>query len=310
MVKFLLSDFKRLHGIFSSLVMSLHRGLVWLADGFPVYDNNSSVCRSRKSLDSARCNPPNSNRNAGSGDGPSYRTRYNNIPKQPVSGSQAKIARVRSASHVRHQTSSGPGSARQRSHSVTASSSQSHRVKANPPYTERIRALRTESKNSKRPAAVHPILSNANMSVPENMTPRSGGWMTRPNSSGGRRPSLSSNTENTVIYNDLPTHPDLRYFDRHSRCFGHTMANGDMPTTRPSTACAIGKSSVKQCECCGEITSQLRYRYGPSGSAMTEMQLSNKTFLYPDKIMNYDSFTGRQRPCSAPSGSVSWVDHL
>lgn len=274
--------------------MALHRGLVWLADGFDKCDRDFQLRNSKK--------PPQTTHSAGgAGDGfalLSTLTTADSVSKH-LKNLQPKMARVKSASHIM-QLSSKNGHGRPRSHSIV-SPTHTHIV----PYSERMRALRSEAKTSRRPVIPRPHQSNVNVSVPKNLTPRSGGWVVRPKSSGNRRLSLNTQTESMVIYDDLPAHPDLRYFDRHSKCFNHTQGSGDVTSTKPSTACAAGKSTAIQCDCCGEITSQLRYQYGPSGSAMTEMQTNNRTFLYPDRVMNVNSTKVRQRPSSAPCGRVS-----
>lgn len=285
-----------------SVEMSLHSGIAWLADGFNEIDQKTSSTWTRKPSDAEPICAPTWH-----GDGGDESSIHvadvgaSNLSNSP----RVKIDRVRSASHVRSQSASKQATGRQRSHSVALSPNTKY-----VPYTQRIKMLRSEGKASKKPDSVNSTRSSANVSVPENLMPRSGGWMVRPMSSGSKRKlSISTNTESMIIYNQLPTHPDLRYFDRHSKCFNHSQGGGDYPGTRPSTACASGKSEVVQCECCGEITSQLRYRYGPTGSAMMEMQMNNKTYLYPDRIVNFDSFRGKQRPCSAPSTVASVTSH-
>ena len=140
---------------------------------------------------------------------------------------------------------------------------------------------------------------NLTITAPVDHTPRVGAWTAESNK--GHQGHVDSQSQ----YSDMPTHPDLRYFDRHSRCYNNPHCGEALMSSRPRTACPAGRVSLTQCECCGEVTSMIRYQYAPTGSAMTEMNSSNKTFLYPERLLSYDSYNGRRRPSSAPGRAVS-----
>ena len=152
----------------------------------------------------------------------------------------------------------------------------------------------------------HAHKQNFHMVPPADKAPRTGAWKANARKDYGDIKEQGRAVSN--CYEDLPTHPDMRYFDRHSRCYNNPHCADNLMRNRPRTACAAGRLSLTQCECCGEVTSMMRYRYAPTGSAMTEnMNSCNKTFLYPEKLLSYDSYKGRRRPSSAPSHSVSLI---
>lgn len=250
--------------------MSLHSGLVWLADGFEKYDQSTRTYREKPFY-----NADNADAAAGDGHcptGASHKLLHVDLEHSRITeqlSSAGKSAQGRYAASL----VSRPRSARsaRRTHGSAPNEGQ--------PINERTcgRAVRQRKK-----------------SFGESSHRRNAWTASKRFTGGGHEP-------------DLPAHPDLRYFDRHSRCYNNTHCSGGVTHNRPMTACAAGRLALNQCECCGEVTSMIRYKYAPTGSAMTGMNSANKTFLYPEKIMRYDSYTGRRRPSSAPSRTVCIV---
>lgn len=259
--------------------MSLHKGLVWLADGFEKHDKLANTIPKHpvtgESGDAAYTLDSN----------PAHRLLF----AQYDHGTGGRPQRVKSAGAVRiHPKAAAAADVRRKSIHGPPTNKHSHKN------------LPLRHHKAQRPSVT--------VTVPANMTPRVGAWTGKTSiqpcvdqSRKGSHRRVTRISDLSTQYIDLPTHPDLRYFDRHSRCFDHSHSSNVLTRARPHTACHLGKSSINQCGSCGEVTSQIRYSYAPTGSAMTEMNAGNKTFLYPEKILAYDSYTGRRRPSSAPS---------
>ena len=173
-------------------------------------------------------------------------------------------------------------------------------------YVDRVQRLRSASRPhscgvSHQQQTARPLSATAR---PQSATSRSQSATSRPQSAGTQL-SYDTSLARRLSYTTLPDHPDLRYFERHGRCFTQT---DNIPSLRPHTAsCTARTSAIKHCQECGEITSQLRYQYAPTGSAMTGMQRNNKTFLYPERVINAPTNGKRPRPKSAPPLSSKMV---
>lgn len=261
--------------------MSLHKGLAWLADGFEKYD---AVAKHKK---------PHTG-DGGSGDyiGQSNTKTAHRLSLNPqgVHQPHGKPKKVKSTATVGHQYGAQPAR-------HTHSKSISYQV------TDRSGYLYPSSCKRRSIPPRPPALS-----VPNDRAPRTGSKPGR-SRAGSRRTSQSISTSydygTNSQYVNMPTHPDMRFFDRHSRCFNYSHCNAALVSSRPRTACSAGRSSLEQCQCCGEITSKIRYQYAPTGSAMTGMDSGNKTYLYPEKIL--PNSTCKIRPSSAPSRTVSII---
>lgn len=250
--------------------MALHTGLLWLADGYEKCDNSlrtNSPCDTNPTFSDNGC------------DNPSYKLNLSNC-KSSI------------ASSVKPSQATSTECVWQNSKVKSACSWHGKN-------REHVNVNRHNSKIQRYYTPQHKN-KHCNAQVPVNRSPRVGTWSYKPTTS--RSASCKPPVELEYHYYDLPHHPDLRYFDRHNQCFNNTHCNSRLHLSRPQTACSFGRQSLEQCKCCGEITSKIRYKYAPTGSAMTANNRSNKTFLYPEKILSYDSSTGRRRPLSAPAG--------
>ena len=264
--------------------MSLHKGLIWLAEGFEKYDDLAKVKQppAEVGVSGDQLTQPSSKAQ--------YRLSQYSKDLRPNAQEEPKKVKSTDALRIHHQSGS-PNVRQARSKSV------GYQV------TDRSGFLYPSSRKHRSYKSRPPALS-----VPNDKTPRTGAKpVIKP---GSRKTSQNTTTSydrssGTQRYLNMPTHPDMRFFDRHSRCFDHSLCNAALMTSRPRTACTAGRASLQQCKGCGEVTSKVRYQYAPTGSAMTGMDPSNKTYLYPEKILAFDSYTGRRRPSSAPCQSVS-----
>lgn len=268
--------------LFRRIEMALHSGLLWLADGFGKH-NKLATATVNSNLESGDANCPPA----------LHKLTFSNDNCDGIATYNSKHHRPTSAQAVKTKVSSRPLSAK---------------------ITRQTNASRPRQANSRS----NKSRKGYKVVAPADLTPRTGAWTAEPHKSHQCHPesqvrgawsskefqSYSESLTNGKCH-DLPVHPDLRYFDRHSRCYNASHCGDTLSSTRPRTVCSAGRQSLTQCECCGEVTSMIRYRYAPTGSAMTEMNSGNKTFLYPEKLLSYDCYKGRRRPSSAPSHSVS-----
>lgn len=256
--------------------MSLHSGLLWLANGYA----KQNLLKEIPTKDD-RYN----NKVAGdAGDSNCPKTAFHKL----------RFEDSKTYNEKRDHPNRRPRGSVPKPRPARTYNSLSSKIKPSPPKIRPSSAV-----THRRPDGDAPSVPVA----PPDLSPRAGAWTT---SRATASASKAHTTKYEKRYEDLPAHPDLRFFDRHSRCYNKPHCNTALTRCRPRTACAAGRVSLEQCECCGEITSILRYTYGPTGSAMASMDPGNKTFLYPEGVFSYDSYSGRrqQRPASAPGRST------